>query len=187
MKLLTPKLYCGANCEDLAIGLSKIREKYPKAQIVGTGVSLGGILLSRYLIEEGKNSVVDVAVLISVPWDLEAGCSNMEISGLNMALNVHLTRSLVSLVKEHEDLLKPLSQINYQEVISSRNLREFDQRFTIKMWGFKSVNDYYVDASNKGKLDSIRIPTLCINAADDMFCPVEGLFLLHISNHECEC
>lgn len=174
MKLLTPKLYCGANCEDLAIGLRAIRDKYPKAQIVATGVSLGGIILTRYLIEQGKNSSIDAAVLVSVPWDLQAGCSSMEISGLNMALNVHLTKSLVTLVKEHEELLKPLEQIKYDEVIGSRNLREFDERFTIKMWGFNSVIDYYNDASNKGKLDRIRIPTLCINAADDMFCPVEG-------------
>lgn len=59
-------------------------------------------------------------------------------------------------------------------VIQSKTLREFDERFTTKMWGYKSVKEYYYDASNKGKLNRIKVPTLIITAADDMFAPLES-------------
>ena len=175
MKLLSPKLYCAANCEDLTLALRSIKEQHPDAQIVATGVSLGGILLCRYLTQSGDKSVVDVAILISVCFDFLAGCESMERYGLNYALNQHLTRSLVNLVEQHKSVLQPLKQINYDEVLAANSLREFDQRFTIKMWGYESVEEYYLDSSNKGRMAQIRIPTLCINAADDMFAPLTAL------------
>lgn len=181
MKLKTPKLYCGAVADDLRLALQVLRAKYPKAPVVATGVSLGGILLSRYLIEEGANSIVDVAVLISVVWDFEEGCQSMEKYGLNYALNRHLTRALINLVEENKEILQPLKNINYQEVVTAPSMREFDQRFTSKMWGYPSVDEYYKDASNKTKVGAIKIPTLCVNAADDMFAPVQALPIKEIS------
>lgn len=174
MKLLTPKLYCAANCEDLVVALQFIKKRYPKAQIVATGISLGGILLSRYLTESGEDSLVDAAVLISVCFDFLQGNDSMERTGLNMALNSHLAKSLVSIVVEQREVLEPLTNINYKEVVASKTLREFDERFTCKMWGYRSTREYYMDASNKGKLGRIKVPTLCITAADDMFAPVES-------------
>ena len=42
------------------------------------------------------------------------------------------------------------------------------------MWGFETVDDYYREASLKDRLHLIKKPTLCLNAADDMFQPLEG-------------
>lgn len=181
MKLLSPKLYCAANCDDLSLALQSIKQQYPESQIVATGVSLGGILLCRYLTQTGHNSVVDVAVLISVCFDFLAGCQSMEKYGLNYYLNQHLTRSLISLVEEHQYILEPLDQIDYNEVLSVKSLREFDEKLSIRMWGYESVEDYYRDASNRGKMCQIKVPTLCINAADDMFSPLHALPLEEVS------
>lgn len=115
MRLQTPKLYCASHPEDLIVALQQIKSKYPKAQIVATGVSLGGIVLSRYLIQSGEKSLVDVAMLISVCWDFAAGCESMERTGLNMALNQHLAKSLVQIVEENKEMLQPLQTINYNE------------------------------------------------------------------------
>ncbi|KAI1305377.1 Phospholipase ABHD3 [Halotydeus destructor] len=175
MKLLTPKMYCAANCSDVAIVMREIKNKYPRARVVATGVSLGGILLSRYLIEMGQAALVDAAVLMSVCWDFVAGSESMEQTGLNMALNQHLAKSLCSIVNSHKDVLEQLGNVDFKFVMESKTLAEFDERFTSKQWGYKSAKDYYHDASNKGKLNRIKVPAICITAADDMFCPLESL------------
>lgn len=95
---------------------------------------------------------------------------------------------------EHRAVLEPLGHLNYDSILQSRTLAEFDDRFTIHMWGFRSIkgkliaqfcvivqltlfacSEYYDESSNKGKLDRIKVPTLCIAAADDMFAPVDSL------------
>lgn len=54
MPLKTPRMYCAANCDDFRETLEHLRRTRPKARIVATGISLGGIVLSRYLIQMGK-------------------------------------------------------------------------------------------------------------------------------------
>ncbi|RWS26817.1 phospholipase ABHD3-like protein, partial [Leptotrombidium deliense] len=175
MKLLTPRLYCAANCDDVRYVLERIKTKHPKAQIVAIGVSLGGIVLCRYLTETGDKALVDAAMLISVAYDLVAGSESMSRNGLNKALNNHLARSLCTIVADQKEVLQPLKEIDYDEVLKSSTLRDFDERFTIKMWGFESSDHYYREASNKGKLNLIKRPTLCVSAADDMFAPLYSL------------
>jgi len=73
MKLLTPRLYCAANDDDLKLVLEHLRSNNPKTKIVATGISLGGIVLCRYLIRAGNDAVIDAAMLISVCWDFLSG------------------------------------------------------------------------------------------------------------------
>lgn len=171
MELLTAKLYCGANCEDLELVLKHLKTKYPNSKIVATGISLGGGILCRYLVRSGSSSLVDFAMLYSVCWDFMAICETMEEPVLNMALNRHLAASVVHLVKEQKHLFAPLDKIDFDNVMKSRTIGEFDSRFTCKMWGFDKLGEYYCEATNKGQLHKIKVPTLCVSAADDMFSP----------------
>ena len=177
MKLLTPRFYCAANYDDLKLALEHIRRYNPDTKIVATGISLGGIVLGRYLIDSGDRALVDAALLISVCWDLLAGADSLEKPGLNYKLNQHLTKSLCGIIEENKNVFERISKVSIEDVLKSKNLREFDQNFTVKMWGFKSVKDYYSQSSHKGKLCCIKRPTLCVNAADDMFAPVCGITL----------
>ena len=174
MRLLTPRLYCASNFDDMKYTFEYLRANNPNAKIVATGISLGGILLARYLIYSGHNSIVDASMLISVCWELLEGCASLEKPGLNYALNQHLTRSLCSVVENNKEIFQQIPVLNIDEILQSKCLREFDERFTIKMWGFKTVRDYYSEATHKGKLSCIKKPTLCINAADDMFAPIHS-------------
>ena len=47
-RLLTPRLYCAANHEDLQTALYHIRASNPESKIVATGVSMGGIILGKF-------------------------------------------------------------------------------------------------------------------------------------------
>ena len=51
----------------------------------------------------------------------------------------------------------------------SKSLWEFDDVFTIKVHGYKSVFDYYDDCSCSKTINDIQIPVLALNAIDDPF------------------
>lgn len=181
MRLKTPRLYNATNYDDLEACLKHIKLTHPHSRIVAVGISLGGIVLCRYLAERGKDAQVDAAMLVSVCFDFLAGCRSLEEPGLNSALNLHLTKSLIRLIEENKDVLDyEGAPYNISEVLESKNLRQFDDRFTCRMWGYNNVEEYHGDASNKDRLHLIRKPTLCINAADDIFCPYPALPLEQI-------
>lgn len=58
--------------------------------------------------------------------------------------------------------------------VQSRTIREFDDRFTARQFGYPSYKEYYEDTVIRNKVDDIRIPYLALNAADDMFSPQHG-------------
>lgn len=58
----------------------------------------------------------------------------------------------------------------------SKTIREFDANYTIKLFEHESVDEYYKKASLHDKLDRIRVPCLCLSAADDPFCLESGKY-----------
>ena len=173
-KLLTPKFYCGACCADLTFVIDHIKEQNSEVPLVIVGVSLGGISTMRYLREQGSNSKVDAAVLISGQFDCVAGFASMS-KWSNTILNYFLARTLVNILSEFSSVLKPLKHINYEHVLEARTIHQFEDRFQIKMWGFETVNDYYTECSAIGKLGLIKVPVIALTAADDMFVPISSV------------
>ncbi|XP_028997590.1 phospholipase ABHD3-like isoform X2 [Betta splendens] len=168
-ELLTPVTYCAANTSDLECVVQHVRGLYPKARVLGAGVSMGGMLLLNYLARKRRESGMVAGLTISVPFDAQASSVSME-EPLNWLLfNKVLAMGLCRTVRKHRKILEKVVDVDY--VLKSQTIREFDERFTIVQFGYKSCTEYYRDASPGKKLPSTAVPILCLNAADDPFSP----------------
>jgi len=173
--IATPRTYCGTSTDDLGEVLQHLKQKYPRAEILGAGISLGGIIMGNYLADKGEEATqfLKAAFIVSVCFDPPNGCKSLEQPGLNLLLNRHLAHCLVESIKEVRHHFEDKWDLDL--VFSSKTIREFDSRFTTKMFGYKSVNEYYKAAKLTDRLSNIMVPTLSLSAEDDPFQPAESL------------
>ncbi|KAM6991954.1 LOW QUALITY PROTEIN: phospholipase ABHD3-like [Tautogolabrus adspersus] len=179
-ELLTPITYCAANTSDLERVVQHVKGLFPHAPVLGAGVSLGGMLLLNYLGRKRTESGMVAGITISVPWDAHKSSASME-EPLNWLLfNKYLTNGLCRAVTRHRKILEKVVDLDY--VLKARTIREFDERFTSLLFGYKSCAEYYHDASPDKKLPNTAVPVLCLNAADDPFSPQHAFPLTIVQN-----
>ncbi|XP_025414841.1 protein ABHD1-like [Sipha flava] len=187
IELKTPRTYSANNIDDLTEVIIHIKKKYPNTILGGIGVSMGGLLLGSFLQsnEQHTHKHFSAVMLLSVPWDLLATTRNIEKPFLNRCLCSYLAKCLCNLIKNSSNMLNSSShKWNYNEVIKSKTIREFDANYTIKLFEHESVEEYYKKASLHDKLDLIQVPCLCLSAADDPFCLESDLPLKSADNIE---
>ncbi|KAJ8776581.1 hypothetical protein J1605_015170 [Eschrichtius robustus] len=169
----TPRTYCCANTEDLETVIQHVHSLYPSAPFLAAGVSMGGMLLLNYLGKMGPKTPLKAAATFSVGWNTFA-CSESLEKPLNWLLfNYYLTTCLQSSINKHRHMF--VKQIDMDHVMKAKSIREFDKRFTSVMFGYRTIDDYYTDASPNRRLKSVGIPVLCLNSVDDVFSPSHAI------------
>ncbi|KAI5631710.1 alpha/beta hydrolase fold domain-containing protein [Phthorimaea operculella] len=168
--LTTPRLYCAVSHADLAEVVEAVRERRA-GPLLAVGVSLGGLILGQYLAQHGSAARVQAALIVSSPLDVEASAACMERAP-NVPLAWHMAASLRRTVAQHPCLARVC---DWPRVDSARSLRQFDAAFTVRHFGFESVDAYYAAATLRGKLARVQVPLLCLCAADDPFQPEDVL------------
>ncbi|KAI5101593.1 phospholipase ABHD3, partial [Silurus meridionalis] len=168
-KLLTPRTYCAANTEDLEMVIEHVSKTYPSSPITAAGVSMGGMMLANYLGRKGHATCLRGVVVFSAGWDVFECTASLEKPLDRFLFNSYLTSCLQASVHRHRPVLERNYDIDH--VMKAKTIREFDERFTSKMFGYPTNDDYYLDASPIHKLKSVQVPMLCLNAADDVFSP----------------
>ncbi|XP_062858018.1 phospholipase ABHD3-like [Trichomycterus rosablanca] len=171
-ELLTPLTFCAANTSDLEVVIHHVKELYPEAPMLGAGVSLGGMLLLNYLARKGHDSKLIAGLTMSVIWDTFTSCESLEQPINRLIFNRHLSNNLCNAVNRQRKILGKVIDVDH--VLKARTIREFDERFTSVIFGYKSCTHYYQDASPGYKLPQIAVPVLCLNAADDPFSPKQA-------------
>lgn len=180
-ELLNSRLYCALNFEDLETTLKHIKKSAKSdVKIIATALSMGGTILAGYLTTRGVESLIDAAFMASVVWDAEAGARSLESGFWNRDINKMMTKSLIKIVQRHRSWFENDPKYDLKAVENCKSLRNFDGAFTVKMFGFDTAEEYYRACTYKDKVHLIKVPTLVLQAADDMMAKGSEIRLLKI-------
>jgi predicted alpha/beta-fold hydrolase len=162
----TVRFYHSGATDDVDYLINFIEKDYE--EIILVGFSLGGNLLLKYLGDGiyNLNNKIKVATAISVPCDLESSMENL-MEKRNTIYSKRFLKALKNKVLVKKDLMP--DQISDEHLESIKSLKDFDDKYTAPIHGFKNACDYYNKCSCKQYLKHIKIPTLIINALDDPF------------------
>lgn len=155
--------------------LQVIRERLPRRPLGAVGFSLGGNVLLKMLGErdDGGAGLVDAAAAMSVPYDLAAGCALLERSFMGRLYAEYFLRSLRRKVDLKAESLG--SRIDLEAARRASTIREFDDRVTAPLSGFRDAAEYYAECSSQRFLEGIGVPTLLLHAVDDPFLPAASI------------
>jgi len=157
-----PRAYHSGDHEETAWMIDTVRARIGEGPLFAIGVSLGGSALLN-LLGRGGGKTLTAAAAVSAPIDLPAAGAALD-RGLNRIYARNFLRTLV-----------PKAVAKGQCVPGLTTMREFDDRVTAPIHGFKGVDDYWSRASSKPWLKSITVPTLVLNAKNDPFVPGDSL------------
>jgi len=178
--LKTPLSYSAAQTSDLKLALHYLHAKLPLLPLFVVGFSLGANVLVKYLGEESRfgNSLITAAVSISNPFNLIACSKHLEENSLYKYLySKRLCSNLKNFLRRHYSSLKKHQILedldpSMREIVT---LKDFDERITRRMFGYRSVEHYYEDASSSRYLNAVNTPLLCLNALDDPLVPIDAI------------
>lgn len=169
-----PRFYHSGETSDPLRVLRLLRREHPDRPLGALGFSLGGNVLLKLLGELGSGGpdLLDAAAAVSVPYDLADAADRMERGAARLYGGAFL-RSLKRSIREKARVRGHDLDLDLLERI--RTLREFDDRFTAPLHGFRNAADYYERCSSAAFLHRIRVPTLLLHAEDDPFLPGPSL------------
>ena len=116
---------------------------------------------SRWIVSTAR------AAAVSVPLVLQTASDRLS-HGLSRIYDRYLLRALLAGAKKKSALLAAAG-LDVTSALRCRTIREFDERLTAPLHGFRDAVDYYTRCSSRSFLRNIQIPTLIVHAADDPF------------------
>jgi predicted alpha/beta-fold hydrolase len=159
------RFYHSGDTADLDVLIQLLAPAYSRVALVG--VSLGGNVTLKYLGERIPHPSVIAAVAISVPVDLRASAFALDRRWSNRIYLKHFIKLLVAKV-EKKAVSFP-DQFDLRGIGSVRTFRQFDDKYTAPVHGFRDAADYWKQSSSLQYLSRISVPTLLLNARDDPF------------------
>jgi len=167
---LLPRSYHSGETGDALEFLQSIKKQNKYKTIFCLGFSLGANMLLKLLGELKENSLIDAAVAVSPPLELDT-CANEINKGISRYYQYRLVKDLnLALYKKfskHD--MKSLLKITQEDIKNIKTFWEFDEAYTAPIHGFDSAQDYYTKCSSRQFLKDIQTPTLIIHSKDDPF------------------
>jgi predicted alpha/beta-fold hydrolase len=127
--------------------------------------SLGANMMLKYLGEKNPRPEIKKAVMFSVPMHLHSSCLKISKAS-NWIYSNRFLRSLKSKI-----IAKSLTrtELDLKDMQKIKTLIDFDDRYTAPLHGFNDALDYYQRCSSINFVESIKTPTLIVNAQNDPF------------------
>ncbi len=155
--------YHSGESGDLRQVIEHASDAYPQIALVG--FSLGGNITLKCVGEMPAHWQVVAAVAISAPVDLASSARVLDERRDN---RVYLKRFLKTLTAKMEAKKRRFPDgLDTRGIHRIKTIREFDDRYTAPLHGFRDAEDYWARASSLPHLSRIQIPALLLNALDD--------------------
>lgn len=159
------RAYHSGETDDLRAVIEHGARDYEKLALAG--FSLGGNMALKYLGEAPPHPAIVAGAAVSAPIDLAACAQKLDERWTN---RIYLRRFLVSLADKIEAKARLFpGQFDARGVRTLQSFREFDDRFTGPMHGFRDAADYWTRASARQFLPRIKVPTLLLQPQNDPF------------------
>jgi predicted alpha/beta-fold hydrolase len=175
-KITSSVLYNARATWDIRQTVKWLRKTFPNRPLFGVGFSLGANIITNYIGEEGADCVFKAALVLSNPWNLEAG--SLALQRTWMGLNVYsraMGNSMKALFESHAEQISKNPKIDVEAVRKIKYLHDFDREVQGPTWGYPTEGAYYRDAASTDSLLAVRIPFLAIHARDDPVAADEAL------------
>jgi len=150
---------------DFKTTIEHIKDKEKDIKLFGIGHSYGANLLLNYLGTFNQENHFIGAVSLANPYNLMLAENKMRRSVVDRVVTNFLQKTTN---RSTEGLKKAVRfKLNLEELQSFKTVRDFDRNFTIKVYGYETVNDYYWGISSCRRMQSIKIPLFMLQAEDD--------------------
>ena len=161
---LANTLYHAGLTSDLRSVLGQFREE-GRAPVHLVGYSLGGNQVLKLAGELGEEapSLISSVCAVSTPIDLAAGARTLA----QPSNRIYEQRFLKRMRKR----VVATGRFTARQVKGASSIYEFDDKFTGPSFGFRGADHYYETQSSQLFLDRISVPSLLIQAKDDIFIP----------------
>lgn len=162
-----PGAYHSGRTDDIERALAWMAARYPGLPRTAVGFSLGGNALLNLLGREGGGRGLVAAAAVSVPYDLESSADALQ-RGMGRVYGRRFLRSLREKARE--------KAVRFPDVVApgaarARTIREFDDRLTAPIHGFRDAADYYARCSANRFVGPVDLPMLLVHARDDPLAP----------------
>lgn len=157
--------YQYGNTADLEFVLDHIHARFPRSPLAGIGLSAGSNPLVRYLGEKQHASKLVCGVSVANAFDLDH-CSRLLARRpfYDRLMCASLRRALF---EKHFDVFRRRKELDVARIRAAKSVREFDEHFTCKIYGYRNVTEYHAINSSYAFLHKVRRPLLILNALDD--------------------
>ena len=183
-KVIGDKINSAAETKPLIALLEYIQERYPSNKVIAVGVSLGGMILTRYLADAGSESKIAYAMSICMPWDCFQTQISLEKNYISKVIyNRKLSSNLQKFTRVNFELINRVTGISEEEIAEMNLISDFDTKVVVPMYGYRSLQEYYLDASSTGRVNSITIPYISLNTRDDPFVPWRSIPILEFERN----
>lgn len=165
------RFYHNGATDDLQRVLQHADRTGEYSRIVLIGFSLGGNLILNYLARHRDHLPHGLtgAVLFSVPLHLASSADALARPSNRIYMKRFLKDLKKKIIAREKQFPGRISSSGYHEI---QSFRQFDDRYTAPIHGFKDAEDYWQQCSGLYALPRIPLPTLIVNAKNDPFlCP----------------
>jgi predicted alpha/beta-fold hydrolase len=162
-----PRFYHHGETQDLHHVVSQsFRKGYDHVALVG--FSMGGSFSMKYLGERGSSidSRIKGAVGFSIPCSLSSSATELDKPSKSFYRNRFLRKLGKKILAKSFIYPDKISHAGFEKI---KTFKEFDDRYTASLHGFKDAADFYSTSSCDQYLANITVPALIVNAANDPF------------------